>query len=70
MRIQEQREKSAVCRFAGQLTCRCGQGCAKTGGGTAASNLYAAEFMLYAFHFAKELEAPGKIIGKNLSVHS
>ena len=64
MRIQEQGKKSPGCRFMGQQACKCGQGCVKITG-TATSNLYAAEFMLYAFHFAHEMESPVSIINKS-----
>jgi hypothetical protein len=69
MRIQEQTKKGAGCTFighvghAGQPACKCSQGCVKIAG-TSSSNLYAAEFMLYAFHFAHEMEAPVTIIMK------
>ena len=63
MRIQEQSKKSTGCMSAGQPACKCSQGCTKNAG-IAPSNLYAAEFMLYAFHFAQEMEAPVSIIMK------
>ena len=63
MRIQEQSKKNTGCQFAGQLACKCNQDCVKNTG-TSSSNLYAAEFMLYAFHFAHEIEAPVNIIMK------
>ena len=63
MRIQEQNKKSTGCMFASQPACKCSHGCAKNAG-IAPSNLYAAEFMLYAFHFAQEMESPVPIIMK------
>jgi len=61
MRMQQQRTQYTGCRFASQSMCNCGH-CAKAVTTPASSNLYAAEFMLYAFHFGKEPEAPGKVI--------
>ena len=72
MRIQEQTKKRTGCTFMGhaghaghadQGACQCSHGCVKIAG-TSSSNLYAAEFMLYAFHFAHEMEAPVTIILK------
>ena len=63
MRIQEQSKVSTGCMFASQPACKCSQGCVKNAG-IDPSNLYAAEFMLYAFHFAHQMEAPVSIIMK------
>ena len=68
MRIQEQSKKNTGCKFAGQPACKCDQGCVKNAG-IASSNLYAAEFMLYAFHFAHQMEAPVSIIMKRKLVN-
>ena len=64
MRIQEQPKNRTGCKLSGQASCKCCEACAKNAS-TPSSNLYAAEFMLYAFHFARELEAPVNHIKKS-----
>lgn len=65
MRMQ-QHSKSAVCLFAGHPACKCAHACVKAVATATPSNLYAAEFMLYAFHFANELDTPVNRKNKNI----